>query len=79
MLLHPERSAKFLPVDTVDLKDFHVPLTNISVAQLRATGVSFAICKYPVEDVFGNSAILHTKIMTQPSEPRLYEQRDHGC
>lgn len=64
---------------TIDLKGFYVPLAVISVGQLRATGVSFAICEFLVEFVYENSVILYTKNMTQLSEPALSKHNEHRC
>ena len=71
-------SCEVFPFPEVDVQSLHVPLAGVAVAELWAACASLAGGKLAVEDVFWNSAILHTAHMTKPSELPLAQQSEHG-
>ena len=64
---------KVLPAHCVDLQGLHVSLADVSTAQLWAANVSPASRQFSLEDVFGDSAFLHTVNVTEPAEPVMPE------
>ena len=49
--------------DPLSAQGLHIPLANVSVAQLQVAGVFLASFQFSVEDVLGDSALLHTAHM----------------
>ena len=51
--------CEVLPALCVDLQGLHVSLADVSKAQLWTANVSPASRQFSIEDIFGDSAILH--------------------
>ena len=63
--------CQFLPVPEVNVESLHVPLANVAEAELRAACSSLTSSKLTVEDVLGDSSILHTADVAKPAKPAL--------
>ena len=63
--------CQFLPVPEVDVESLHVPLADIAEAELRAACSSLSSSKLAVEDILGDSSILHTADVAEPAKPAL--------
>ena len=76
---HLLRSAVCVfPAPCVDVQGFHVTLADIFVAQLGVVNSSLSGGKFAIEDVLWDAPIFHPTHVTEPSQPALSEQREHG-
>ena len=71
-------SRKGFPVFRVHLKCFHVALADVPESQLWPSGLPLSSCQLSVQEVFGDSPIVHPSYVSKPAKPALPEKGVHG-
>ena len=70
--------CQVFPGVCVDVQVFHVHLADILEPEFGSPCVSFPSSQFPVENVLGNTPILHSTHMTQPAQPALPQEGVHA-
>ena len=69
--------SSWLPDVGVNVAHFHVAFANILEPEHAASRASGASGKLAIEEVFGNSAIVHAPHVTKPAKASLAQEGEH--